>query len=138
MDSTSDTVTISTENSAPVAKAGADQAVLVDDTVQLDGSSSSDADGNSLAYNWLLVSKPGGSSAALSDPKAVKPTFDVDVAGSYLVRLIVSDGTVDSAPDTVIISTENSTPVANAGTNQSVLVSELVQLDGSGSSDVGR
>jgi len=136
VDSVSDTVTISTENSAPAAKAGADQAVQVTDTVQLDGSGSSDADGDSLTYNWSLVSKPGGSSAALSDLKAVKPTFDVDVAGSYMVRLIVSDGTVDSASDTVIISTENSAPVGNAGADQTVLTSDTVQLDGSGSSDV--
>ena len=34
------------------------------------------------------------------------PTFMVDVsgAGDYLVQLIVNDGTVDSAPDTVTIS----------------------------------
>ena len=136
VDSASDTVTISTENSAPAAKAGADQTVQVNDTVQLDGSSSSDADGDSLTYNWSLVSKPGASSAALSDPKAVKPTFDVDVAGFYTVQLIVNDGTVDSTPDTVTISTENSAPVANAGADETVQVNDSVQLDGSGSSDV--
>jgi hypothetical protein len=135
VDSASDTVTISTENSAPVAKAGADQAVQINDTMQLDGSSSSDADGDNLTYNWSLVSKPGGSSAALSDSKAVKPTFEVDLAGSYVVQLIVSDGTVDSPPDVVIVSTENSVPVANAGADHTARINDTVQLDGSGSSD---
>ncbi|UCD81362.1 MAG: fibronectin type III domain-containing protein, partial [Desulfobacterales bacterium] len=135
VDSAPDTVTISTENSAPVANAGADQAVLVNDTVQLDGSGSSDADGDTLTLKWSFVSKPGGSSATMSDTTAVKPTFEVDVAGTYAVQLIVNDGTVDSAPDTVTISTENSAPVANAGADQTVLVNDTVQLDGSGSSD---
>ena len=58
----------------------------------------------------------------LSSTSAVKPTFDVDVAGTYMVQLIVNDGTVDSAPDTVTISTENSAPVADAGADQAVLV----------------
>ena len=131
-----DTVTISTEYSAPVANAGVDQAVRINDTVQLDGSGSSDVDGNSLTFKWSLVSKPGGSNATLSDTNVVKPTFEVDVAGSYTVQLIVNDGTVKSAPDTVTISTENSAPVSDAGAGQAVLVNDTVQLDGSASSDV--
>ncbi len=61
-----DTVIISTENSPPVADAGADQAVRVNDIVQLDGSSSSDADGDTLTFKWSFTSVPDGSSAALS------------------------------------------------------------------------
>jgi len=136
VNSAPDTVAISTENSAPAADAGADQTVLVTDTVQLDGSGSSDVDGDDLTFAWSLVSRPAGSSAALSNPQALNPTFDVDVAGSYTLRLVVNDGTVNSAPDTVMISTENSAPVADAGADQTVLAGETVQLDGSGSSDV--
>ena len=136
VNSAPDTVTISTENSAPLSDAGADQTMLVNDTVQLDGSGSSDVDGDSLTFAWSFVSRPGGSNAALSDTTAVKPTFEVDVAGTYTVQLIVNDGTVNSPPDTVTISTENSAPVANAGADQAVLVNDTVQLDGSGSSDV--
>jgi len=135
MDSAPDSVTISTENSAPVANAGADQAVLVNDTVQLDGGASSDADGNTLTFVWSLVSLPGGSTAALSDATAASPTLVVDVVGTYAVQLIVNDGTVDSAPDTMSISTENSVPVANAGADQAVRIDDTVQLDGDGSSD---
>ena len=131
-----DTVTISTENSAPVSHAGADQTVLVDDTVQLNGSDSSDVDGDTLTYEWSFVSRPDGSSAALSDTTVVKPVFDVDVSGTYTVQLIVNDGTASSAPDTVTISTENSAPVSHAGADQAVLVNDTVQLDGSASSDV--
>jgi hypothetical protein len=136
VNSAPDTVTISTGNSASVSNAGADQTVLVNDTVQLDGSASSDVDGDSLSFTWSFISRPGSSNATLSDTQAVKPVFDVDVAGTYTVRLIVNDGTVNSAPDTVTISTENSAPVSHAGADQAILVNDTVQLDGSGSSDV--
>ncbi len=119
-----------------MANAGADQAVLVNDTVQLDGSGSSDADGDSVIFNWSLVSRPDGSDATLSSTGIVNPAFEVDLTGTYTVQLVVNDGTVNSAPDTVTISTENSAPVANAGADQAVLVNDTVQLDGSGSSDV--
>jgi hypothetical protein len=136
LNSVPDTVMISTENSPPVSDAGADQTVLVNDTVQLDGSGSGDMDGDSLTFTWTFVSRPDGSNATLSGAKAVKPTFDVDAAGSYTLQLLVNDGKLNSAPDTVTISTENSAPVANAGADQTVLVNDAVQLDGSGSSDV--
>src|SRR5204862_5696068 len=50
--------------------------------------------------------------------------------------LIVNDGIVDSAADTVSITTSNSAPVANAGPDQSTAVTNTVTLDGSGSIDV--
>jgi len=56
------------------------------------------------------VSKPAGSTAVLSDAAVVNPTFVADSSGSYVVQLIVNDGTVDSAPDTVSISTMNQPP----------------------------
>jgi hypothetical protein len=135
VDSAPDTVTISTLNSAPVANAGEDQTPLVGDTVTLDGSGSSDVDGDALIYFWSLTAVPAGSAAVLDDPTAVNPTFDVDVFGDYVVQLIVNDGTVDSVSDTVTISTLNSGPVANAGADQSVYLGDIVTLDGSGSSD---
>jgi len=54
------------DNQAPVSKAGADQTVLVTDTVQLNGSGSSDVDGDTLSYTWSITSKPSGSNASLS------------------------------------------------------------------------
>ena len=134
--SIADTVTIDTNNSAPVANAGPDQSALFGATVALNGSGSSDVDGDGVTYNWSFTSKPVDSTAALSDSTAVGPTFDIDLSGDYVVQLIVNDGTVDSDPDTVIISTNNSAPVANAGADQAPLVSDTVTLDGSASSDV--
>jgi hypothetical protein len=133
--SAADTMTISTENSAPVSHAGADQTVLVDDTVQLDGSDSIDADGDTLTFKWSFISKPGGSIAVLSSKTTDKPSFTVDDAGTYIVQLIVNDGTDNSKPDTVTIITGNSAPVSNAGDDQTVQEGETVTLSGFNSTD---
>ncbi|MGD8885099.1 MAG: PKD domain-containing protein, partial [Gammaproteobacteria bacterium] len=136
VNSVADTVTVVTDNTAPVANAGPDQTVLVGDAVTLDASSSSDADGDVLTYTWTFVSKPVDSAATLSDSGAVNPAFFVDEPGSYVLQLVVNDGIINSAPDTITITTENSPPVANAGTDQSVLVGDTVILDGGDSNDV--
>jgi hypothetical protein len=130
-----DTVTISTRNSAPVASAGPDRTIQIGLPVQLDGSGSSDVDGDPLTYAWQLVQRPAGSAAMLERPDEVNPSFTPDLAGQYVVELVVDDGTVSSAPDTAVLSTANSRPVANAGADQTAAVGATVQLDGSGSGD---
>jgi len=135
VDSTPDTVVISTQNSAPIAHAGPDQSGVVGQTVPLDGSGSSDVDGDPLTYQWAFTAVPLGSLATFSDPTIVQPTFVVDRPGTYVVQLLVSDGTVNSPADTVTISTVNSRPVANAGPDQSTLVGTRIYLDGSASQD---
>jgi len=129
-------VVISTKNSPPVANAGPNQTVATGTTVQLDGSLSTDVDGNPLTYLWSFVSVPTGSLAALSNPAIVNPKFVTDKKGTYVVQLVVNDGFVDSTPAQVMISDTNSPPVANAGPDQSIIAGNLVTLDGSGSTDV--
>ena len=141
-DSAADTATITASavplNNPPASDAGLDQSVLVGDTVTIDGSGSSDADGDPLTYSWSL-SVPGGSSTVLSDPTAASQTFVADVAGDYVAQLIVNDGMDDSAPDSVVITAAlpagNQPPVAAAGPDQDVFAGLAVILDGSGSSD---
>ena len=100
---TSDTVII--DKTAPVANAGPDQTAVFGAVVTLDGTGSTDADGDSLTYSWSLVS-PAGSAAVLSDPTAPRPTFQVDgsVGEVYVAQLIVNDGTENSSPDEVAIT----------------------------------
>jgi PKD domain len=124
-------MTISTENSRPRADAGPAQSANVGVSVALDGSNSSDVDGNALTYKWSFVSLPAGSGAVLSDPAAIHPAFTLDESGTYVVQLTVNDGMLDSLPATVSISTLNSRPVAAAGAAQTVYAGESVQLDGS-------
>ncbi len=134
-DSAPDTVTISTSNTPPVAHAGIDQRAPVGAAVTLDGSASTDVDGHPLTYRWTLPTRPDGSAAALANPATVKPTLTLDKAEIYTAQLIVNDGTVDSAPASVTISTENTKPVANAGPDQSVAVGATALLSGADSRD---
>ena len=134
VDSVPDMVVINTQNSRPVADAGEDQSVVTGATVQLDGSQSSDVDGDPLTFQWSSTTLPTGSVATWSDPAATYPTFVADVTGMYVVQLIVNDGTEDSLPTSVVV-TANTAPMVEAGDNQTVQVNTLVTLDGSGSSE---
>jgi hypothetical protein len=98
-----DTVVVSFANLAPVADAGANQAVRVGDEVLLDGSDSYDANGDALLYHWSFFSAPASSTATLSDPASQMPTFTPDAPGTYEVDLIVSDGLLDSEPARVTV-----------------------------------
>jgi hypothetical protein len=130
------TVTVSTQNSPPVANAGANQTVGISSTVTLNGSKSYDVDGDSLTYWWTFVSMPANSATVLYSQRSVAPYFVADVNGTYIIQLVVNDGALNSQPVTVTVSTANTPPTANAGRNQTVNVQSLVQLNGAGSTDV--
>lgn len=130
-------IAASVANAAPVANAGVAQNVVAGSVVTLDGSASSDANGDALTYAWTLTAKPVGSSAALSSSTSAKPTFTANVAGTYVASVIVNDGKVNSTAVTVSITAAvaNVAPVANAGVAQNVVAGSVVTLDGSASSD---
>jgi hypothetical protein len=139
VNSTAATVTINATvtNAAPVANAGAAQNVITASVVTLNGSASSDANGDALTYAWTLTSRPAGSSAALANPTSATPGFTADVAGTYVASLVVNDGRVNSTAATVTINATvaNAAPVANAGPVQNVATGSVVRLNGSASSD---
>jgi hypothetical protein len=134
------TVTASVANSAPVAVISANQNVLTGALVTLDGSGSTDANRDTLNYNWVLTAKPAGSIASLNVNNSPRPSFTADLPGTYVASLVVSDGSLSSAVavGSVTASTVNSAPVAVAGPNQSVKLNTLVSLDGRLSYDPNR
>ncbi len=134
-DSLPDDVGVSTINSAPLANAGADRTVARGSTVVLDGSASSDPDFDGLAFQWSILLAPAGSSAVLVNSTTMMPSITLDLPGSYTLRLVVNDGALASAPDEIVLSTQNSIPLANAGTDQGAVIGNLVTLDGRASGD---
>ena len=124
-------------NAAPVAEAGADQHIKTGDTINLDGSGSSDADHDLLTYSWVLTSQPDGSADIFTGVDTSHPGFSADIDGDYVFTLTVNDGSVNSSEDTVTVTQEtaNSLPVADPGPDRFMKTGTTITLDGSGSSD---
>ena len=111
------TVTTTPVNQVPVANAGTAQTVNTGSTVTLDGSGSRDADNDPLTYTWTQT----GGAVTLSSTTAAKPTFTAPSSASTLTfSLVVRDGKANSAAVTTTVTTNNTVPVANAGTAQTV------------------
>jgi hypothetical protein len=90
-------------NQPPVAQAGADQSVTVGTTVQLNGSSSSDPEGDPLTYSWSFNTVPAGGSYLLTGANTATASFTPTVAGTYQLSLRVYDGS-SMAYDTVSVT----------------------------------
>lgn len=135
--------------SPPVANAGPDLDGTVGSSVTLDGSDSSDPDGDNLSYVWSITTSPDGSSASVSNATSAITSFVPDVAGTYTVQLSVNDGNYDSVTDEAIVTVEESVgepPVAvirdeegraisEDNGNNTVTITTPFVLDGSNSTD---
>ena len=85
-------VTVTNTNRAPVANAGGPYSGLMGTAMAMDGSGSSDPDGNALSYAWTFGDGGEGSGATVSHTYAA--------AGTYTVQLTVSDGSLSDANTT--------------------------------------
>ena len=130
-----DTVVFTTGNTAPVANAGVDMLTSVNAETVLDGTGSTDVNGDTLTYAWEMIFRPFGSQAIISSGNMPRATFIPDIAGDYAVRLTVTDGAGAQDIDTIIVSTGNISPHANAGLDQVIIPGVSVLLDGTGSTD---
>lgn len=114
-------------NRLPEADAGESEELpfCTDNPLQLNAWGSYDLDGDALTYQWSVVAVPTGSTvseASFSDITSAEPLVSWDLAGTYSFELQVNDGTIWSAPDivsfTIADETTNSSPIANAGSDQ--------------------
>lgn len=129
------TITASQSNTAPIADAGGPYTIERGQTLTLDGTGSSDADGDTLSYRWYLMSPsvsgaaaiwmPNGSALrlenALQGYTTATPTITPDVVSvsGWTVYLAVYDGTTlsDLSSATITVtkpaSAPNTPPVAS-------------------------
>ncbi len=124
-------------NTAPVADAGGPIQTSVGESVTLDGSASSDADGDPLTYQWTVLMRPTGSQAMPTTPTNAVAAFTPDVAGVYELQLTVNDGQV-SHSTTVRLDVAGmgaNPPVAYILASRRVPLDEPVVLNGSASVD---
>ena len=130
-------------NTAPVSNAGTDQSVDELSSVTLDGSASSDADGDTLTYLW---EQTVGAAVTITNATSATASFDApDVLATatpatLTFRLTVNDGTTTAASTVDVTVNDvglgaNSPPVASAGPDQAVVELTVVTLDASASSD---
>jgi fibronectin type 3 domain-containing protein len=94
-------------NNAPVANAGEDQTVDFGDEVTLDGSASSDEDGDELSYQWTLTAYASGSALRDDDISAATKQLAYvtpDEPGVYIFTLTVTDEYGDSSSDDVKVT----------------------------------
>ncbi len=135
-DPSSVTINVLQINKAPVANAGPEKSYNEGIFISLDGSLSSDPDGDVISYKWTSLD-----GIILFDPLSVSPSFiapQVNADKNYRFKLEVADGVLTSPSDevTITITNLNKKPVARAGDDQNVNEGALVQLDGSLSADV--
>jgi len=109
--------TLSPVNQAPLADAGPDQNVSEGVLVTLDGSNSTDPDGDGLNFFWSQVQ---GSPVILDEPSAARTTFHVPYVGTegetLIFQLTVTDsGGLQSSDQSAVLIKGSNTGVDLTG-----------------------
>ncbi len=117
-------------NTAPIARIDASRSICLGKSLTLDGSGSSDPDGDSLSYDWDF-----GDSTKKQHGSVARHTFKK--GGNYTVKLTVNDGRdydCSKSVDTINIRV-NTPPVADAGLSLACCIDTDSIFDGSNSYD---
>ena len=128
-------------NKAPSVSAGSDVSIKTGTAKAILSGTASDGDGTIWKYIWRKVSGPSGAKMVDSLSKTLTVT-GLTTAGTYVYKLISADNNVYWNTDEVKIlvttgaATGNVTPVANAGSDKTVILpTTSVSVSGTGSSD---
>ncbi|MCS7469204.1 DUF4347 domain-containing protein [Stieleria sp. ICT_E10.1] len=124
-------------NTAPVADltAGAPYTINEGDSLTLDGSNSSDADGDTLSYAWDLdndglfgeTNEPLTATAVVN--WATLASFGINDNGTHTIGLRVDDGRGGIETQTTTVTVQNSAPALSATGNASVLQNATYTLN---------
>lgn len=119
----------------PQARASADtlEVNAGEGTVQLDGGASTSPNGDIITWEWRFLSRPEGSEATLNGADTDRASFTPDLPGTYVIRLVVNDGTAgsgDTSASRVTITALNPNPLAVVPDEINWILG-TVQLDGS-------
>ncbi len=91
-------------NEPPIAVVGPDQDASRLFAVTLDGSESSDPDGDALTYTWTQTEGPDATDGS-GTLTGASPTFQApEDVGTLVFELVVNDGEVDSGAATVVVN----------------------------------
>lgn len=132
-----------TVNARPHAIAGSPVTTLNQTPVLLTGEGY-DPDGDLLTgWTWRVLSAPPGGDGCLASPSpclfgedAATVTFTPPVKGDFVLSLVVSDGSLVSAPSTLVVRSANRPPVAlPRSASTSVANGSVVVLDANDSAD---
>ena len=127
-------------NQAPVARAAAEIVIAAfGDLVVLDGSTSTDGDGDVLSFTWTAVQGEGPPVNLLDATSAVASFAAPDVEARLFFQLVVGDGRAESLPFVVRVdvgSPPNAAPEAVVDADAiTVFTADTVVLDASASTD---
>jgi hypothetical protein len=125
--SASDTMVLTATNDPPVSDPWVPGLILTLETAELNGTRSSDPEGDPLDYVWSIDDIQIG-----VGPKPVVGPFE---AGTYLVKLTVTDAYGLSASSSVEMRVLNRSPFADSGPDQTVNFVQTATLDGTASYD---
>ncbi|MEM7735210.1 MAG: choice-of-anchor Q domain-containing protein [Deinococcota bacterium] len=94
----------------------------------VDASSSFDPEGEPLTYSWRVLNRPEGSRLRLADVSAPQLSFTPDMAGSYDLEVLVSDGQRVSLASLTLEVTPNRVPVASLASDTELSLGEALTL----------
>jgi PKD repeat protein len=114
------TITVTAGNSPPVADAGGPYSGGTNQSIQFNGTGSSDPDGNNLSYSWDFGDGGTGSGAT--------PTHVYTVPGNYIVTLTVTDDgspvlSDDDVASAQVLNTVAAQVTAKLGPNSTMRIS---------------
>lgn len=125
-------------SAAPIAITTNYQKSIVGYNTELEGGQSFDPDGELItAYNWSFAQKPTGSATTITNSNKQMASFIPDIAGDYIVNLVVTAGFLQSIPavKTVKVRASNAKPVAVVGNDTASALNKNFNLVGNKSYD---